>query len=681
MISQQSWQDAVDELRHAASSPGQSDIFDWIEGDESVRWSQFKNTLTGDAFAGKTKPPLLACSGNPTDNLPALREAGFKVLALWHVTCKNIALKTQDRDQAGYWEERWELYRWMYLGGRFLASHDVTDIELYNEPNLDACLTSEIWLDEVRVRSVALQDAYADHSSWSQRSIKPTLIVPPMSAPVFEGGRGTPSYGRLAVQDVHTKFPSLENDPNWWNGVEYSYHQYNCTFSTFDAISTEVFTHSHTPTYAAPGYGMRSAWDKVSPQIISPCGRKLPIRVSEHNAYASATAEKYAGVDVMDSPKTAALLAGQVVAMADRAFFLSVNKFSQTYSSSSSGVVKNGLLWGDLGHNEGGRGSCDLGGITKSGEAYRLLNQYISGSKPILPTTISPSLPSTSNFTSLSVADSLAHNVIFSNAGSSTETVTLSLSKLSGASPGAPVVITGVSSSLHGEVQSTSFLSSSRAIKLSIPSDSLLVATIPTRKTTTRVLSAIQDSYVAAGSRSGEAVGGLSSILTVQTSTGDQENTKVAYLKFDLSGIERSKIVSAVLQVSQVHGGSSSGQVMTVVGTSDAWDEISISWNTAPGLLSSTSAVTSIAKNFINFSSARVVGHLTTSSAKTKLSLDVARYLRQGNDASFAIVRMFRHDARGSGRAALPADKLGGAVNFQSRESGNGPVLRVIYAP
>ena len=645
-------------------------------------------TLTSDAFAGKTKPPLLACSGNPTDNLPALREAGFKVLALWHVTCKNIALKTQDRDQAGYWEERWELYRWMYLGGRFLASNDINDIELYNEPNIDPCVISESWLDEVRVRSVALQDAYADHSSWSQRSIKPTLIVPPMSAPVFEGGRGTPSYGRLAVQDVHTKFPSLENDPNWWNGVEYSYHQYNCTFSTFDAISTEVFTHSHTPTYAAPGYGMRSAWDKVTPQIRAASNRELPIRISEHNAYSNSNAEEAVGRDVMNEGTGAALFAGQIIAMADRAFFMSANKFSQTYSTSSSGVIKNGLLWGDLGHNEGGRGFCALGGITKSGEAYRLLLKRIGGGKPIYASTTSPDLPNVSNITYVAVSDSQAYYIYLSNAGPSTSSVRLNLAQWSDVPASAAVVVSGVSPTLHGEVACMPSLSPKRSLKIRLGGSSVLMATVPrvALSRTSTLLDPIGDTFVAAGDQSDTIVGASSPQLRVQTSSSsDQSLTSVAYVKFSLSGIDRSKIVSAVLRLTQTGVSGGSQQVLTVLGTTASWDESSLTWSNAPGLVAQPngSGVKSIADNFIDYQSSVLVGHVTAGvPAQPHLALDVGDYLRDGGDPSFALVRMHRFDARGSGEAQLPADELGGPVTVSARESASTgkPVLRLVLA-
>ena len=227
ITSESTWQDAVNELRAASSSPGQPEILEWaVATNPGVNWNFFKGSL------GPQPPeklgPIQACSGNPTQNLQAFRNANLKALVLWHATCKTLLLTSTDRNDPEYWAQRWELYRWFYLGGRFLASNGVKDIEIYNEPNLDPCMKYTVWDDEVRVRSIAFQDSYKDHSSWSGNAIDVNIIVPPMSAPSMDLGEGPVGSGRMAVNDVHTKFPGLEkSSDSWWNAKEFSYHQYN----------------------------------------------------------------------------------------------------------------------------------------------------------------------------------------------------------------------------------------------------------------------------------------------------------------------------------------------------------------------------------------------------------------------------------------------------------------------
>jgi hypothetical protein len=436
---------------------------------------------------------------------------------------------------------------------------------------------------------------------------------------------------------------------------------------------------------------MRSAWDKIVPSVkAADNGRSLPVYVTEHNTYAASTAEAAVGKDVMDYASTAALLGGQVIAMAGRAVYTSVHKFSQTYSTSASGVNKNGLVWADLGINPNSPGLCDVGGTTKSAEAYRLMLKKTPGRKKLAAYTSVPLFAKVSNFSTFTTSDSLGYYVYFANAGAGSETMTLALSKLKGVAAASPVVITAVTSTLQGEVYSIPTISSTRTLKFTVPGNSLLMATVPLGAVGSVMVPASADTYVAAGQQSGNVVDGAGSspTLFVQTSSSsDQSLTRAALFKFTLpASISRSKIISAVLQITQESTTVSGGpQILTVLGTNnDKWSESDLSWSTTPGLASSNSGVTSVSQNFIDYTAAKLVGMMTAgASKKTKtMFLDVGDYLREGGMPSFLLTRMFRFDARGSGAAALPGDVLGGVVALVSRESNfssGKPVLRIIY--
>ena len=444
--------------------------------------------------------------------------------------------------------------------------------------------------------------------------------------------------------------------------------------------------------FPAPGYGMRSAWDKIVPSVkAADNGQSLPVYITEHNPYAASTAETAVGKDVMNYPTTAALLAGQVIGMVGRAVYTSVHKFSQTYSTSASGVNKNGLVWADLGKNPQSPGLCNVGGTSKSAEAYRLLLKKTPGRKKLAAYTSVPLFAKVSNFSTFTTSDSLGYYVYFANAAGAagTETVTLAMSRLKGVTAGSPVVISAVTSTLQGEVYSIPIVSSTKSLKFTVPGNSVLMATVPYGAVASVVLPAVADTYVAAGSQSQNVVDGAggSSTLFVQTSSSaDQSLTRAAFFKFTLpSSISRSKIVSAVLQITQARSTISGGaQILTVLGTSDdKWTESDLTWSTALGLSSSNAPVTSVSDNFIDYESAKLVGMMTAgaSSKQKTMSLDVGDYLREGGVPSFLLTRMFRFDERGSGAAALPADVLGGAATLVSRESTSTakPVLRIIY--
>jgi hypothetical protein len=117
--------------------------------------------------------------GNPTYVINKLRREGYQLVAVWDFRCKNIAYTSTDPSQPAYWQERWETYRLMYVGGRWLARMRVHNIELYNEPDKDTkCMDGQKWVDDARIRSQAVQDAFADYSLFIKRQLVPTIIGP-----------------------------------------------------------------------------------------------------------------------------------------------------------------------------------------------------------------------------------------------------------------------------------------------------------------------------------------------------------------------------------------------------------------------------------------------------------------------------------------------------------------------
>jgi len=226
--SREEWDSAVAELRGASSTPGSPPLFDWILLDTSVRWKQFISTLVNTSVS-----PITRCTTNAQSTLTGLASIGIEPLVVLAPTCDNHPLTSLDPVDPEYWKSRWELYRWTYLLSSFTTENGVSNIELYNEPDLDSCLTGSpenTWLDEVRVRGLAVQDAYADHASrhsTGEESIRLNLIAPPMSAPKFDVGNGPSSFGRMAVAIINSRFPGDLNssDPNWWNFNDVAYHQ------------------------------------------------------------------------------------------------------------------------------------------------------------------------------------------------------------------------------------------------------------------------------------------------------------------------------------------------------------------------------------------------------------------------------------------------------------------------
>jgi hypothetical protein len=154
---------------------------------------------------------------------------------------------------------------------------------------------------------------------------------------------------------------------------------------------------------------VRSALNSLGALLkADPNGKTLPIRVSEFNCYADGTAQARRGVDVIDGAQAGAFVGGQVAGMMGRTHWVSLQKATQTPSSKPSGVIKNGVMWGDGGFGAPeSPGYCHIGGTTKAAEAYRLQLLRSPGAKKLYNMTFSPPLPGLSNLSMYTVASSL----------------------------------------------------------------------------------------------------------------------------------------------------------------------------------------------------------------------------------------------------------------------------------
>lgn len=171
---QGSWQAATGELR---SLPGTGDFFTWLFSQNSIDWVTFMEPVNSTS-----RVSYLGQVGNPEIYVRNMQNEGINIMALWDFRCRNLAYTTTDPSSPDYWAERWETYRLMYIGGRWLAKMGITSIELYNEPDKDTgCMTPEYWVDDARIRSQALYDSFADFNAAAGQNLTPQLVAPTLS--------------------------------------------------------------------------------------------------------------------------------------------------------------------------------------------------------------------------------------------------------------------------------------------------------------------------------------------------------------------------------------------------------------------------------------------------------------------------------------------------------------------
>jgi hypothetical protein len=168
---------------------------------------------------------------------------------------------------------------------------------------------------------------------------------------------------------------------------------------------------------------------------------------------------------------------------------------------------------------------------------------------------------------------------------------------------------------------------------------------------------------------------------TPGTAAGSAQYDYATYLKFDVGAAGRSahEYAHAVLQVtgrSMTQSGGSPGPILFHVYAlaDDAWHEDSITWATAPNLLSTDAKLTRVG------TTAFPVGQLTFDSgtAAQTIGIDLTKFLADHPELfgdgllSFALVREERFTG--------DADAAGGFVELFTRESGQGPTL-TLFVP
>lgn len=314
--------------------------------------------------------------GNPEYILKNLDEKGYKIQAIWDFGCATVEYLSLDPNDPEYWRERWETYRLMYLGGRWMSEHNVSLVELYNEPDRDDCMDAERWRDDMRIRSQALQDAYADKNLQV-----PTIIGPTTATGWKEEISGT------TIEWMHRPFP-LNNENRTWNAVNaYSFHKYgqhsSASCSTFSSSCKNIV-----------GYGLKKNYDYARQRLDEVDDKNMPIWITEFNCYTAAEAGKeghayFEGKHVMDYPNAASCISAQIASLVIRPngpSILSLHKSAQNLvNGNPSNRGKNGIWYANAESEP-----FHVTDTTKAAEAYRLIVSRSQGGKPVLFMASSP---------------------------------------------------------------------------------------------------------------------------------------------------------------------------------------------------------------------------------------------------------------------------------------------------
>lgn len=710
--SKEGWLAAVNELR--SSPKGQGQFWDWLHSKESVDWRSMLAHLDDHGTN-----PQNGQVGSHDYYIRRLKDEGYRVMALWDIRCRNLEYTSVIPSTPEYWMERWETYRWFYIGGRWFAERGVDDVELYNEPDKDkkdrGCTDGLRLKDDIRIRSQAMQDAYEDETNGQQ---KPNIVAGTLtiawrsefSTPLTQNwftpfpdpaptddffNTRDPEDGSDSYEDPYgggddgyqpeDAYPSVPTGP-FQVAKAYSLHDYG-------SFSANSCTEYSATCRHENGYATRKQYNTAKTRLREKNLGNVPVYITEMNAYTAGQSDKrghayFEGKHVADYSATATSLASQFSAFsrfADGPNYVNVHKLVQTrHRTMPSRIAKNGVLYADT---EGP--PFHVSSSTKSAEALKQFCTKARGGNAVYGVSSYDGKDPNYRTNRFNVwwtkTDNKAYIFAINDNWEDTS-AQIDVSVLN-PDPSTSYTITSISDSApfgsthHGEVSQTGQLIDGNHVEFGIPSQSIHVVTVPIVPTQRASIVADRDATIQA---EGMANGGETS-LRVKTNGKD---SSIAMINFNTEGkVGDIGIVNAVLELNLERATNNNPQVLAVIGWNRGWDEDTPDWNGISLLNRVNGDIRRTKDNFINWNDAIIVGHVTVPPGNQvpgggmKIRLDVTDTI--GRVSNYAIVRMFRMDqSTGEPPAQLPADTLEGEYYFTSRESSNEgarPTLLVDY--
>lgn len=306
--------------------------------------------------------------------------------------------------------------------------------------------------------------------------------------------------------------------------------------------------------------------------------------------------------------------------------------------------------------------SYDVSGIQRTGQVVRLFAKGFKDERPLVKTVKSVADNDLDAITSFHPGERKYYMWLVNRKFSSNQ-VTLNLDSL-GLPAGTPVFAEEVSAKSYGEVVWAETLAENGQLAFELPSQSVMLLTIPVLSTDAKTLTATGDATVKAGPHSGKNFG-KAKVMNVEMNASRAADNRVSYIKFDLSRVDKASVNAALLRV---HGRSSddSPYRFHVYSLDNAgWDENSLSWENAPNLEKNQVRITEVG------GTAHVAGEIVVDGNAAYRQLDVTSLIRRcrHSEITFVLIR----EARQLGDDA----DNGRSCRLETKESKNGPELQV----
>ncbi len=570
-----------------------------------------------------------------------LHEKGIGILLQYTNPSTVVIEAKQESNDKVYYAQIWESYKYHYMLTRWALRHNARRFEIQNEPDLvdkKSAKTKTDWIPNYLIRlktaSLAIRNASNDAKAGDIAILGPTTAHSPENLDEL----WMVAYTAILKANKEHLLDGTSN-PKWRNFTTLTYHK-----------------------YSKPGIAYKNLALNILEAVKKISGETYPLAITEFNSHTNGEWDKIKTTSadtIEEAVKFAEQATFQSQLLTDITAF-SMASYANAVDFPMSQVQKNGIHWidtNDPNHN--------IGGVTRSAEAYRLFAKATAGALPVYDIVggrdgLTRQLTADENYFYLLLInkdpDILNHQIDVS---------ALTIAK------GARVVVEEVSIHANGEVADVPKLDAKGMFHYIQEGQSVTLMTIPRAKSAGLVMGVApsESANLKAGDKS-KLVDTDKSVLKIGTdSKGNNNETSVGLISFDLNeaviGAAAKSVPFVLLNLTIKQSGNVPADIHVYGFDEASWNGKTITWSEAPFLLPlpADRKVNAVAKNFVNYLHASDPVFLGTISvdAQTRTGavkgLDVTKFARSGKTKkTFLLVREFRTNGNESRTPA--ADSL-----------------------
>ena len=567
-----------------------------------VNWTSFKSQAASKVLVGSNQLSLdYALGALNTRNIHVIEQIS-----------RTVSHEVTD------WSGKWEQWQAFYAQAYYEAhNYNVSQFQIYNEPDISAGETSADLLVRMQLASDAIHSAIADVNAKFGKNLVASVAGP------------TQAHSNFTTGSFQTAYQDWGKTLLAGNRTDYAGRP-----TTYDNFDTYDF-HLYTPTTSL--YTSDVNYLKTNVPLDNASHNSMPVILSELNYENTSTFASNG--NTLNQPNIVAGLAANLIGLASvNTAGLYAFKFSQTPYNGPNGVIPQPTGFYYLDTGAGTNNTGNITGSTLGAEAYRLFAKGFKGAR----NRVSTSAAQTGGTYNMAATVDPATNTYYAyatNTSTSSNAVTLDLSGWN-VQPGALVTIEEASARRFGEVSSIVTVPANKMITFTQPGTSVDLVTVP-QGTPQHIIpisasDSVQVRYNASVSSSKTTNYATAATASVSRSTASTGDNFATYLKFNLAGQNFAGVSRAILQMTGKNATNSNVATFEVYGIlNNSWNASTITWATAPDLGGTTPTLTGVGTD------AFPVGHLSFDGTQSTSMLDVTPFVSQygAGLTSFVLVR------------------------------------------